>query len=180
MDKDNKERLEAMDEDNKEGLEAMDKDSKESLEAVDKGNKEATRKQGLSAVNNRIGGFTDSATSAYDSTDGPFAARNPATVAPPAVVEVAAASPVSCMGRAPLTATTAHLRPLLPPPPRSSVLPVPMAADAAVTPPPPPPPAPPPPPPMEVVAPPAHPSIPSGGAQFSTSNSGSQVDSTAQ
>ncbi|XP_046986171.1 formin-like protein 3 [Schistocerca americana] len=82
-----------------------------------------------------------SAASAQDSTEGASAAEAP-TIA-------AAAGQVTCTGRAPLAAPAAPAPP--PPPP-----PEPMDAEAAVTPPP---------SPMEVVAPPPHPSIPSGGAR---------------
>ncbi|XP_046987030.1 proline-rich receptor-like protein kinase PERK10 [Schistocerca americana] len=104
----------------------------------------------------KIGGFTDSATSAYDPTDGP-----PRLGTPPR-------SPCLPSSKSPLPVrlpawdgrlwppTRPYLRPLLAPP-CPSVLLVPMDAEAAVTPPPP--------SPMEVVAPPAHPSIPSGGAR---------------
>ncbi|XP_049845365.1 protein enabled homolog [Schistocerca gregaria] len=147
MDKDNKERLEAMDEDNKERLEAMDKDSKESLEAVDKGNKEATRKQGLSAVNNRLDEWEKNLELEASQIPPP----QPTTPAgAPAIV--ALQSPSTDGRLSPLP--RAHLRP---PPPRSSTVPEPMYAEAAVTPPPP--------WPTEVVAPPPHPSIPSGGAR---------------
>ncbi|XP_046986072.1 neural Wiskott-Aldrich syndrome protein-like [Schistocerca americana] len=104
----------------------------------------------------QIGGFTDSATSAYDPTDGP-----PRLGTPPRSSRLPSSkSPLPVRlpawdGRL-WPPTRPYLRPLLAPP-CPSVLLVPMDAEAAVTPPPP--------SPMEVVAPPAHPSIPSGGAR---------------